>query len=177
MGLKYVHKCRVISFDPGETTGFAIAEITTGVVSSTTEVVAIGQFKESSFVNEAIDSDCDQRIVTCESFFNAGPEMNLAPVRVTGAIQFKCAGGGVPVKMQAPSVPKFITKRYLMDYKLPKSLKSVQHGLDAFCHLLYFTRDYFSLSDEIVNQMIVRASELPSERIMKLQEGDKWTSI
>ncbi len=121
---------KIVAFDPGTTTGYAILDT--------------GRDLDSGFISDincfALSYRCYQHLhgvdtVIIERPFLGGKDIKDTQFRMAGACEFLAGLNGCPVIWQQPGTPEFIKKRF--DCRGLGTLGS-QHEWDALSHLLFY---------------------------------------
>lgn len=106
----------VITFDPGGTTGFSVIEVVNGVG----RLVAYGQFP--TFLGlPNIDKYIKGKVdVVYEDFYLVKVNVDLAPIKVIGAIQYWASvlriNNDIRIYKQSPGERMFVDKRFSKPY-------------------------------------------------------------
>lgn len=127
---------RMVTFDPGETTGWACFK--------GEELDACGQITDNQADNfRAILDGYKPHIVVCEDYrvyahkINANINSQIIPARLIGQIELICLDRGIPVVLQMASQAKgFTTDTKLKEWGLWQ--RGLRHSRDAIRHGIYF---------------------------------------
>lgn len=123
---------KVIAFDPGGTTGVAIARITEGVPAFRT-FERVGLVPIYNLLYE----ERPDHIVFEKFFYQRRDKVDLTPVEVIGVIKLYAALSGTEYTgLSAQQAKRFWTDDKLKKLDLWKT--SQRHGMDALRHLLYY---------------------------------------
>lgn len=146
---------RVMSFDPGGTTGIAIASFEGGYLTSYADIEfsswEIGPFEHHSDLWDEIDRNCPSRLV-CESFeFRQHIDKDKAKMKVElisreyiGIVRLYAARYDIPLSMHTASAAKGLIpdKGPQKDVKLKQlgwnNSSPGNHANDAARHLVYY---------------------------------------
>lgn len=131
---------RILAFDPGVTTGYAIVDVVDGIAI----VVDAGQFPDYSEVYDLVQNLARYNIdenkavqLVYEKFQVGNIAVNTKALEVIGAIGIVASIFNVPIKGQPPQRRKPILDRFPhLKLSAPKGDHSVSHWWDASLHAL-----------------------------------------
>jgi len=126
---------RIIGFDPGESTGWAIVDLR----RKSFEIEALGVLNEAALTQKLEGLLVDIDVIVMENFrvrpgnakrgsFDYSP---MKTIQVIGAIKYEAKKSGIPVVLQEPAIKP-------MGYGFLHQPNKHLHDMDALCHLAYY---------------------------------------
>lgn len=131
---------KILTLDPGKTTGIAIFDAKFPLVSSGPHKLSTKQLGPDVHYKELWDFLSEEMpdVIVCESFmFRQLDRINMQAPEYIGLTKTWCALALRPMYMQSPSqVKSFVPNRRLHDLNLYRT--NMRHANDAIRHLVYF---------------------------------------